>query len=263
MKVGIFQFNPERNNKIANLNKISKNIKSVDADIIVLPELCLSGYYFSDRNDIIDLSDEYGYGDTFELFSELAKQNNNYLIFGYAEKYGDKLYNSAAIVGPKGPIGNYRKTHLFYKEKLIFDVGDTGFNVFSIGNDIKAGIMICYDWFFPESARTLMLKGANLICHPSNLVLPYCQKAMFARAVENRVFTVTANRIGCEKADDEVLEFSGNSIIYNPKGDILLQTKKDNECIDAVDIDITEANNKNITSLNNLLDDRNRVFYQL
>jgi predicted amidohydrolase len=83
---------------------------------------------------------------------------------------------------------------------------------------VKVGMMICFDWIFPESARTLALKGAQIIAHPSNLVLSYCQQAMFTRAVENRVFTITANRTGTEINGDKELYFTGKSVIVDTKG---------------------------------------------
>jgi predicted amidohydrolase len=75
------------------------------------------------------------------------------------------------VVGPKGFIGCYRKTHLFFEETLWFTPGDSGFQVWDIGM-AKVGVMICFDWYYPESARTLALQGADIIAHPSNLVLP-------------------------------------------------------------------------------------------
>ncbi|MFO0767873.1 MAG: nitrilase-related carbon-nitrogen hydrolase [Nitrospiraceae bacterium] len=92
-------------------------------------------------------------------------------------------------------LGCYRKTHLFFEETLFFDPGDSGFQVWDVGG-AKVGVMICFDWFYPESARTLALMGADIIAHPSNLVLPHCPDSMVTRCLENRVFSITANRIG-------------------------------------------------------------------
>ena len=87
--------------------------------------------------------------------------------------------------------------------------------------------MICFDWVIPEAARTLALKGAQIICHPSNLVMPYCQKAMYARAVENHVFIITPNRIGKDENSGKEVSFTGGSIILNPKGDYLAEGNKE------------------------------------
>jgi len=101
-------------------------------------------------------------------------------------------------------LGTYRKIHLFYKEKLYFAPGENPPKVFNV-NGVNIGVMICFDWIFPETARTLSLQGAELIAHPANLVLPYCQNAMITRSIENRVFTATANRVGSELREDEQL----------------------------------------------------------
>ncbi|MEZ4690386.1 MAG: nitrilase-related carbon-nitrogen hydrolase [Ignavibacteria bacterium] len=87
-------------------------------------------------------------------------------------------------------------------------------------------MMICFDWFFPETARTLALKGAQIICHPSNLVMAYCQTAMFTRALENRVFTITANRIGYDVRENKELFFTGESVIVSLKVNISAEAAK-------------------------------------
>ena len=83
--------------------------------------------------------------------------------------------------------------------------------------------MICFDWFFPESTRTLALGGADVIAHPSNLVLPHCPEAMPIRALENGVFTATANRIGTESNGRESLTFIGRSRICSPRAEVLAE----------------------------------------
>ena len=87
------------------------------------------------------------------------------IVAGLPERAGAACYNSAVVVGPSGFIGCYRKTHLFFEETLFFTPGDTGFQVWDIGL-AKIGVMICFDWYYPEAARTLALKGAEIICHP-------------------------------------------------------------------------------------------------
>ncbi|MEK6581475.1 MAG: nitrilase-related carbon-nitrogen hydrolase, partial [Nitrospirota bacterium] len=173
-----------------------------------------------------------------------------------------KLYNSAILTGPDGFMGVYRKTHLFYEEKLWFSAGDTGFKVWQtlIGN---IGVMICFDWFFPESARTLALRGADIIAHSSNLVLPFCPDAMVTRCLENRVFAVTANRTGSEqRGGKERLTYIGKSQITSHKGEILYRASEDGDELSVREIDISRARNKQINSLNNLFDDRKKEFYE-
>ncbi|MDP3112822.1 MAG: nitrilase-related carbon-nitrogen hydrolase, partial [Thermodesulfovibrionales bacterium] len=129
-----------------------------------------------------------------------------------------------------------------------------------IGN---IGVMICFDWFFPESARTLALRGADIIAHSSNLVLPYCPDAMVTRCLENTVFAVTANRTGSEqRGEKEKLTFIGKSQITSHKGEILYRASEDRDEISVREIDISRARNKQINSLNNLFDDRKKEFYE-
>ena len=172
------------------------------------------------------------------------------------------MYNSSALVGPRGFIGIYRKVHLYYREKLLFAPGDLGFPVFKLpfGN---VGMMICFDWIFPESARMLALAGAEIILHPSNLVLPHCPDAMITRALENRVFTVTANRIGTEDRGGIKLSFIGKSEIVSPKGKVLsrLLTKKTG--VAAADIDLSAARDKNVNEYNHVFEDRRLDQYEI
>ena len=183
------------------------------------------------------------------------------LLQAYLKKQRETL-QLCNIDGPDGFMGVYRKTHLFYEEKLWFTAGDTGFKVWQtlIGN---IGVMICFDWFFPESARTLALRGADIIAHPSNLVLPFCPDAMVTRCLENRVFAVTANRTGSEqRGGKERLTYIGKSQITSHKGEILYRASEDGDELSVREIDISRARNKQINSLNNLFDDRKKEFYE-
>jgi predicted amidohydrolase len=187
MRIGFLQYNVVFGDKEANQRKILSLIGENCFDLLVLPELALTGYAMPSRAKTGELAEEFAAGATFEFFHDVARQQDGAIVFGFAERAGDKLYNSAALVCPDGTAYLYRKTHLFDLEKQWFDPGDTGFRVFEF-RGARIGIMICFDWLFPESARTLMLRGADIICHPSNLVLPYCQDAMITRCLENRVF---------------------------------------------------------------------------
>jgi len=126
----------------------------------------------------------------------------------------------------------------------------------------KVGIMICFDWFYPEAARTLALKGAEILCHPSNLILPHCPDAMVTRCLENRVFSVTANRIGQEeRGGKQALTFIGKSEVVSPGGKILHRAQPDKEELTVVDIDVTEARDKRLNPYNDLFRDRQPHLY--
>lgn len=121
--------------------------------------------------------------------------------------------------------------------------------------------MICFDWFFPEMTRTLALKGADLICHPSNLVLNYCQSAMITRCLENAVFAVTANRYGMDQRPHGELTFTGQSQIVAPKGEIFYRSGPEQDDLYIAEVDIDRARDKRITERNDLLADRRPEFY--
>ena len=123
-------------------------------------------------------------------------------------------------------------------------------------------MMICYDWIYPESARSLALAGADIICHPSNLILPYCPDAMITRSIENRVFTITANRTGTEaRGGKPPLTFIGQSQVTSPKGERLVRFGPEEEGIKVTEIDIQMARNKRITPKNHLWEDRKPKLY--
>ena len=123
------------------------------------------------------------------------------------------------------------------------------------------GVMVCFDWVFPEAARTLALQGAELICHPSNLVLAYCQDAMRTRCLENAVFAVTANRIGTERRPRGELTFTGQSQIVSPGGEILAHSGAADESLVVREVDLSAARDKSMTAQNDLFADRRPEFY--
>ncbi len=261
MKAGFLQFAPVFGDIRHNVERVIKVISSQKADLIVLPELFNTGYQFISKHEVKELSEEIPSGFTTQKLIKFSKNESVYIAAGLSERDGDLFYNSAVLTGPEGFIGVYRKSHLFFEEKLWFSPGDTGFRVWDtpIGN---IGIMICFDWFFPESARTLALKGARIIAHPSNLVLPYCPDAMVTRCIENRVFSVTANRIGREqRGDKDMLKFIGTSEIVSPKGKILHRASRDKEEFGHAEININDAKNKDLNPFNNIFDDRREDLY--
>jgi len=140
MKLGIYQNHPEFGRKERNLRQALKDLAAADADLMVLPELFNTGYQFLSREEATSLAEEIPYGDTCRALMDLARSRGITLVFGMAEIDQDRVYNSAAIIGPEGFIGRYRKSHLFGEEKYIFDPGDTGFRVFDIGQ-VRIGLL--------------------------------------------------------------------------------------------------------------------------
>lgn len=262
MKAGFYQFNPSFGKKDENLRKVSSAIKEADADLIVLPEFFATGYQFISQDEVAELSEIIPGGQTTEMLSALSVKKGCYIVAGLPEKAGDKFYNSAVITGPQGFMGLYRKTHLFFEEKLYFCPGNTGFKVWDTEMGV-VGIMICFDWFFPESMRELTLMGAEIIAHPSNLVLPYCPQSMPVRCLENRVFAVTSNRTGEEsRKEGQTLRYIGQSQITSPAGKIFVRASEHEVAFSLVDIDPGEARNKSLNPLNNLIADRRPEMYR-
>jgi predicted amidohydrolase len=261
MKVGYLQFDPVFGEIKRNVDFVSDRLRNVECDLLVLPELFNTGYQFASKEEAVSLSEEIPTGPTMSRLRELATGRKMYLVAGLVERDGGRIFNSAVLVGPSGLVGVYRKTHLFFEETLWFSPGETGFPVFDIGQ-ARIGLMICFDWFYPESARTLALKGADIIAHPSNLVLPHCPEAMITRCLENHVYAVTCNRIGSEeRAGKKKLTYIGQSEVVTPSGQVLHRASPDREELGLVDINPHEARQKQITPYNDLLAGRRPQFY--
>ncbi len=256
MKAGFYQLNPLFGDRDANLKKIRDAVKGLECDLLVLPEFFAAGYQFTSINEVAELAEDVPNGKTTEALIDISQKKNVFIVAGLPEKDGDTYYNSAVLTGPEGFIGLYRKTHLFFEETLYFTPGNSGFKVWD--TDIgRIGIMICFDWFYPESMRTLALAGAELIAHPSNLVLPFCPDSMPVRCLENMAFAITANRIGTEQRNGkQPLTFIGKSEIVSPKGEILVRAPEDEESLIVIDIDPAEARDKNLNQYNSILQDR-------
>lgn len=261
MQVGYFQFNPIFGEVTRNLETVSARLAGVECDLLVLPELFNTGYQFVSADEARSLAEDVPGGPTTSRLIQIAADRRMHLVAGLAERAGDQLYNSAVLVGPTGLIGVYRKAHLFFEETLFFAPGDTGFPVYDIG-PARVGLMVCFDWYYPESARTLALKGADVIAHPSNLVLPNCPDAMVTRCLENRVFAVTCNRIGSEERGGKTkLTYIGHSEVVTPKGEILTRATPDQDALAIVEIDPLQARNKRLTPYNDLLAGRRPELY--
>jgi len=261
--LGFVQFCPTRYDVHQNIATLERLLRGVHADLLVLPELANSGYMFAEPAELLPYSEPGdGSGPFLSALRRFADEVGGVIVSGFAERSPHGLFNSAAAVGRTGVLALYRKIHLFADEKGLFLPGDTGFQVFEHAG-ARIGLMVCFDWFFPESARTLTLLGAQIIAHPANLVLPYCQQAMVTRSLENCVFSVTANRYGQEHLGDKTLSFTGVSQVLDTKGRRLAQGPEQGDHVAVCEIDPAVADNKWLTSTNHLLNDRRVALYQL
>ncbi len=262
MKVSVCQFAPRFGEPEANREKIRSMLTGLDSDLVVLPELAVSGYNFESTGQAQALG-EAADGPTARMLSALAAETGAHYVIGIAEAEGDALYNSAILVGPEGLAGCYRKAHLFFHEKDFFVPGESGFRIFNV-NGVKVGLLICFDHMFPEAARTLALAGAQIICHPSNLVIPeYGQLTTRVRALENRVFWLLSNRIGPEAGRAGDLVFTGESQIIASNGSVPAKATATEETVISAEIDPSMAEHKKVTDLNDLFEDRREELYRL
>ena len=260
MIVGFIQTAPVFGEIEDNLEAVEALVKNLQADLLVLPELFATGYTFKSREEVEKVAESLD-GPTSRFLKHLAKKTGAAIVAGFVESEGYNVYNASMMVSEKGVIDSYRKIHLFNREKLWFDPGDKPFTVHEV-NGVTIGMMICFDRIFPEVARTLALMGAEIIAHPSNLVLPYCQKAMTTRCIENRVFAVTANRIGREIRGDDDFSFTGASQITSMNGEVLMTGDNNDVGTGWVEIDPELTRNKMLNSHNHAFNDRRPEFYQ-
>ena len=261
MDVAVVQFRPEFGDVERNLARMLELLSSQDADLFVLPELALSGYLFESPEEALSLSQTPDASE-FDAVADVATGKGAAVVVGFAERAGGAVFNSSLLVAPDGARTTYRKIQLFWGEKTIFSPGDRPPTTVEVGG-VRLGMMICFDWVFPEVARSLALQGADILCHPSNLVLPYCQEAMVTRCLENRVFAITANRIGTEERAGRSLTFTGLSEVVAPSGEVLVRATPDREEVLVVTIDPMAARDKKLTPTNDVLADRRTALYTL
>jgi len=240
-KIALAQISCKRGNKAENLSKIEdfvKKAKSRSANLVIFPELSLTGYVI--RDQVYELAETIP-GVSTQAVEKIAEKTQTYIIFGMAEqseKTQATIYNTAVLIGPEGYIGKYRKmylpTHSVFEEKRYFRPGyqATAFNT-ELG---KIGLIICYDIFFPEVSRLTRLEGAQLIVCIS--ASPAVRKTFFeiltaARAIENTAFIAYVNLVGIEDG----LQFWGGSRLIAPNGKVLVKAKYDEEDLVICDID--------------------------
>ena len=232
----------------ANLQAMLAKLKetaAAGATLTVFPECALTGYCFDSVAEALPFAQTLP-GPATERFANACRDLDVFAVFGLLEKNGDRLFNAAALVGPSGLIGTYRKVHLPY---LGIDMkttyGDRPFRVFEVGG-VKIGMLICYDAAFPEASRSLALLGADLILLPTNWPPGAECVADFtinSRAMENAVYFMAVNRVGEERG----FQFIGRSRICGPSGCTLASTEGTQPTVLYADIDPQQSRNKRVT----------------
>ena len=259
-KIAVLQFAPEFLQIDKNLERIAEMCSGLDTDLLVLPELATCGYAFAQKKELLSVAEDGVNSKSAKFFDKLSAELNASIFYGFAELDGDKIYNSSRFVNPDGSSTIYRKMHLFGAEKLWFNQADSGFLVVEDKLGVKIGLMICFDWYFPEVARTLALKGAQILCQSANLVMPWCQQSMITRSLENRCVSVTANRVGDEQNGEFSYHFTGDSQVVNCLGERLGQLSEDEENILQVSVDLTKVTPQ-LNKYNDIFEDRRPDFY--
>ena len=241
IKIALAQISSKRENKERNLKKIEEftiKAKEQGADLVVFPELSLTGYILHDQ--VYELA-EIVPGPSTKRVEELAERTGMHIIFGMielSEKTEATIFNTAVFVGPTGFIGKFRKmylpTHSIFEEKRYFRPGyqTAAFNT-AIG---CIGLLICYDIYFPEVCRLIRLKGAKLIvCISASPAVRrgYFEVLTAARALENTVFLAYVNLAGVEDG----LQFWGGSRLVSPTGELLGKAKYDEEDLVICEVD--------------------------
>src|SRR5215212_3980498 len=219
-RVAAIQFEPTLFGKSANLEallRLTGEAAAGGARLIVTPEMATTAYCWATRDEIASDVEPVP-GPTTHRFAEIAAEHDCWIVVGLAEvdPETDIYYNSAVLIGPEGPVGLYRKTHSYISEPKWAKDGDLGLPVFetSIG---RIAMTICMDASYPETARVPALAGADVICFPTNwLTEKSPSPSWMARAAENRVYLIAANRYGLERG----VQFSGGSAVIEPDGSL-------------------------------------------
>jgi predicted amidohydrolase len=225
-RIAVAQYSPQHGNvtqnKAASLDRI-QSAADQNAAMVVLPECCLTGLVFQEREELAALAETLD-GPAVEAWCAISARRNIHVVAGFAERRGSDLFNTAVLISPEGAMAAYRKTHLFGNERRLFDPGDR-----LVCADTpwgRVGLAICYDLWFPEVTRSLALSGATLIASPSNWFTPPRQKhdnaaaipmafhLAVAAACSNEVTIACADRTG-EEGD---MRFLGRSFVIGPNG---------------------------------------------
>jgi predicted amidohydrolase len=244
MRVAVAQIEPKLGEVERNLETCLARLEQATAEgaeLLVLPECAIPGYMFASPEEALPLAEEIP-GPSTEALERECRRRGAYVVCGMLERDGDALRNSAVLVGPDGLIGTYRKTHLPFLGVDRFVVPGNELAVYDTPLG-RIGIEICYDLRFPELTRTLALRGADLVAHPTNFPLaarPQTEFITRARAAENRVYLLTSNRIGKERW----AEFCGWSQIVDPQGARLAEAGGDDEALLVAAVDLERARDK-------------------
>lgn len=270
IKVASIQMEPRIGQKKDNLARSLQMIEAAAAEgasLIVLPELTNTGYNFASRAEAFEMAETLPDGETTQAWIAIAQRLNIHLVAGIAERDGPRIFNSAVVIGPTGLLGTYRKLHLWANEHLFFEAGDLGLPVFETPLG-RIGVVICYDGWFPEVYRLLAMKGADLVCVPTNWIpmagetpegIAMANTLTMAGAHINGLNIICANRVGIERGQ----EFIGQSVIVASNGfPIAGPASRTGEEILYAAINLDQSRSgRNLNTFNHVLRDRRGDIY--
>lgn len=248
---------------IANAEALVRAAAADGANIILLPELFERQYFCQERRyDYYAFAKPLSENDAVLHFKEVANELSAVIIVSFYERDGNRLFNSVAVIDADGEVlGVYRKTHIpddhYYQEKFYFIPGDTGFVTFKT-KYATIGVGICWDQWFPETARALSLNGAEMIFYPTAIgsepilecdSMRRWQRCMQGHAVANVIPVIAANRIGkedvtpCDENGNQSssLVFYGSSFIADETGEIIAEASRDEEVVISAEFDLDEV----------------------
>lgn len=247
MLAAVAQMEPRLGEVTRNLDAIVARMEEASAhgaELIVLPECAITGYVFESADEAAASAQEIP-GPALEVLEHACERLELHAVCGVLAREGDELRNRSVLVGPGGLTATYDKTHLPYLGVDRFVAAGTD-PLVPVETPIgRIGLLICYDLRFPEAMRSLALRGADLIAHPTNWPVEARANAEFitrTRAHENLVYLLTANRVGVERT----AEFCGWSQIVAPSGDRLAEADAVSEALLLAEVDIEQARAKSI-----------------
>ena len=241
-------------------NNIKKSIHLIEkaaeqgANIILLQELFQTPYFCIQYDEeIFKLAQPFENNSLINQMSDVAKKHKVVLPISFFEKDNNAYFNSIAVIDADGKIlGKYRKSHIpdgpGYQEKFYFNPGDTGFKVWNTAY-AKIGIGICWDQWFPEAARAMVLKGAEILLYPTAIggeedefdSSDMWQRAMIGHSAQNQIPVIASNRIGTEEGIETSNYFYGRSFVTNHIGDKIAEGSRDKEEVLIGKVDLLKA----------------------
>ncbi len=252
---------------IATAERLVRRAAAEGSHIVLLPELCERPYFCQERRyEYYDYAKPVMENDAVRHFLPITQYLHNVMPISFYEREGNVLYNSVAILDCGELLGVYRKTHIpddhYYQEKFYFTPGDTGFRVWDTSYG-KIGVGICWDQWFPETARGMALDGAELLFYPTAIgsepildcdSMPHWRRCMQGHAACNLMPVIAANRIGTEEVtpceenggQTSALCFYGSSFMTDETGEVLVSASRDEEDILQLTYDLDELDKKRL-----------------